>query len=75
MIGVTTNEGDSSAAVVIDTLLVPSGGEPAVLRKSNFAPPVERPVMRWSANPFIIDGASFPLPYWLGRYQKLLVGE
>ena len=51
----------------------------------NLLPPDERPVMRWNANPFEIDGgeggnseddgAAFLLPYWLGRYQKLLVGE
>jgi hypothetical protein len=48
-------------------------------------PPDERPVMRWNSNPFVIDGggegrgeddgAAFLLPYWLGRYQKLLAGE
>ena len=41
-------------------------------------PPDERPVMRWNANPFRIDGgnggrneddgAAFLLAYWLGRY-------
>lgn len=51
----------------------------------NLLPPDERPVMRWNSNPFVIDGgddghseddgASFLLPYWLGRYQKLLIGE
>ena len=51
----------------------------------NLLPPDERPVMRWNANPFAIDGgdggnseddgAAFLLPYWLGRYQKLLFGE
>ncbi|WP_321473817.1 hypothetical protein [uncultured Paludibaculum sp.] len=48
-------------------------------------PPDERPVMKWNANPFIIDsngegrgeddGAAFLLPYWFGRYQKMLAGE
>ncbi len=48
-------------------------------------PPDERPVMRWNANPFIVeggndgreedDGAAFLLPYWLGRYHKFLRGE
>jgi hypothetical protein len=47
--------------------------------------PDERPVMRWNSNPFVVDGgddgrgeddgAAFLLPYWLGRYQQLLVGE
>jgi len=51
----------------------------------NLLPPDERPVMRWNSNPFVIDGgadghgeddgAAFLLPYWLGRYQKLLLGE
>lgn len=48
-------------------------------------PPDERPVMRWNANPFVIDGgnggrseddgAAFLLPYWMGRYHKFLQGE
>lgn len=48
-------------------------------------PPDERPVMRWNANPFVVDGghkgrseddgAAFLLPYWLGRYHKFLLGE
>ncbi|HWW00630.1 MAG TPA: hypothetical protein VNZ64_13105 [Candidatus Acidoferrum sp.] len=48
-------------------------------------PPDERPVMRWNSNPFVVDGgedgrgeddgAAFLLPYWLGRYQQLLLGE
>jgi len=48
-------------------------------------PPDERPVMKWNANPFEIDGdsggrgeddgAAFLLPYWLGRYHGFLLGE
>jgi hypothetical protein len=48
-------------------------------------PPDERPVMKWNANPFDIDGgsdgrgeddgAAFLLPYWMGRYHHLLLGE
>ena len=48
-------------------------------------PPDERPVMRWNANPFDLDGgdggheeddgAAFLLAYWLGRYHKFLAGE
>ena len=48
-------------------------------------PPDERPVMRWNANPFVVDGgnggrseddgAAFLLPYWMGRYHKFLRGE
>ncbi len=48
-------------------------------------PPDERPVMRWNANPFVVDGgsdgreeddgAAFLLPYWLGRYHRLLKGQ
>jgi hypothetical protein len=48
-------------------------------------PPDERPVMKWNGNPFRIDGgnggageddgAFFLLPYWMGRYQGLLLGE
>lgn len=48
-------------------------------------PADERPVMRWNANPFVVDGgrggrseddgAAFLLPYWLGRYHGFLRGE
>ena len=48
-------------------------------------PPDERPMMKWNGNPFVVDshgggheeddGAAFLLPYWLGRYHKLLKGE
>jgi len=45
-------------------------------------PPGERPVMRWNANPFTIDGGQgghaelagdeFLLPYWMGRYVGVI---
>ena len=45
-------------------------------------PPDERPVMKWNANPFVVnggnggrnedDGAFYLLPYWLGRYWGYL---
>jgi len=45
-------------------------------------PPDERPVMRWNANPFVVDGgnggrseddgAAFLLPYWMGRHHGFL---
>ena len=48
-------------------------------------PPDERPVMRWNANPFVVDGggggkreddgAAFLVAYWLGRYHKFVTGE
>ncbi|MBL9189429.1 MAG: hypothetical protein JNK23_18245 [Opitutaceae bacterium] len=48
-------------------------------------PADERPVMRWNANPFVVDGgkggraeddgAAFLLPYWLGRHHGFLRGE
>ena len=48
-------------------------------------PPDERPVMRWNANPFVVDGgdgghseddgAAFLLPYWMGRFHGFLTGE
>jgi hypothetical protein len=44
-------------------------------------PPDERPVMKWNSNPFRVDGgdggrgeddgASFLLPYWMGRFHGL----
>ena len=48
-------------------------------------PPDERPVMRWNANPFVVDGGrggrsesdggAFLLPYWMGRHHAFLIGE
>ncbi|MBI3681484.1 MAG: hypothetical protein HY235_13955 [Acidobacteria bacterium] len=48
-------------------------------------PADERPVMKWNSNPFIVDGGSggraeddgafFLLPYWMGRYHRLLLGQ
>ena len=48
-------------------------------------PPDERRVMKWNANPFVVDGggggrseddgAAFLLPYWMGRYHKFIAGE
>ncbi len=48
-------------------------------------PPDERPVMRWNANPFVVDGGhggrgesdggAFLLAYWLGRHHGFLRGE
>jgi|GEM_PF-320311 len=45
-------------------------------------PPDERPVMKWNGNPYAIDGgdggrseddgAFFLLPYWMGRFYKLI---
>jgi hypothetical protein len=45
-------------------------------------PPDERPIMRWNGNPFILDGGSggaielagdeFLLPYWMGRYLRII---
>jgi hypothetical protein len=47
--------------------------------------PDERPVMKWNSNPFVVDGgaggsgeddgATFLLPYWMGRYHKFIMGE
>ncbi|MBI4905399.1 MAG: hypothetical protein HY820_17320 [Acidobacteria bacterium] len=45
----------------------------------------ERPVMKWNGNPFRVDGgngghgeddgAFFLLPYWMGRWHRLLKGQ
>ncbi len=47
-----------------------------------FLAPDERPVMKWNGNPFVIDGgheghseddgATFLLPYWMGRHHGFL---
>jgi hypothetical protein len=44
--------------------------------------PDERPIMRWNGNPFTLDGGDggaselagdeFLLPYWMGRYLKII---
>ena len=48
-------------------------------------PPDERPANKWNSNPFVVDGgsgghgeddgAAFLLPYWMGRYNKFILGE
>lgn len=45
-------------------------------------PPDERPIMRWNGNPFDLDGGDggqrelageeFLLPYWMGRYLRII---
>ncbi len=45
----------------------------------------ELPVAKWNSNPFDVDGgsgglgeddgAAFLLPYWMGRYRRMLLGE
>ena len=47
--------------------------------------PAERPMIKWNGNPFRIDsggrggseddGAFYLLPYWFGKYYKILLGE
>lgn len=49
---------------------------------STLLPPDERPVMKWNSNPFRVDGgnqgaseddgATFLLPYWMGRFHGFL---
>lgn len=49
---------------------------------SELLPPTERHMMRWNGNPFQLDGGDggrtelagdeFLLPYWMGRYLKLI---
>ncbi len=51
-------------------------------QSSVLLPPDERPVMKWNGNPFIVDGgdgalseddgAFFLLPYWMGRYHRII---
>jgi hypothetical protein len=58
---------------------------PANFRQQELAellPPGERPVTRWNTHPFVLDGGDggatelagdeFLLPYWMGRYLKLI---
>ncbi len=51
-------------------------------RTVELLPPDERPTMRWNGNPFTLDGGDgghselagdeFLLPYWMGRYLKII---
>ncbi|MBI4877434.1 MAG: hypothetical protein HY822_22630 [Acidobacteria bacterium] len=68
-----------------DVRLAPAADRFGRPESLNLLPPDERPVMKWNGNPFRIDGgnggrseddgAFFLLPYWMGRYHKLLSGE
>lgn len=52
------------------------------MQAKTLLPPDERPVMKWNGNPFAVDGgnggfteddgATFLLPYWMGRYMGLV---
>lgn len=52
------------------------------MQAKTLLPPDERPVMKWNGNPFVVDGgnggfteddgATFLLPYWMGRYMGLV---
>jgi hypothetical protein len=44
-------------------------------------PWTERPMHKWNGNPYVLDGGSgleeedqtvWLLPYWLGRYHKII---
>ncbi len=51
-------------------------------QSAELLPPDERRIIRWNGNPFILDGGDgghtelagdeFLLPYWMGRYLKIL---
>lgn len=51
-------------------------------QSAELLPPNERPIMRWNGNPFVLDGGSgghvelagdeFLLPYWMGRYLRII---
>ncbi len=68
-----------------DVIMDTKSDRPERGQSKSLLPPDERPVMKWNANPFEVDsssgglseddGAAFLLPYWLGRYHKLLIGE
>jgi hypothetical protein len=66
----------------VDLTLVPSLDRFREKQSLRALPPNERCVMKWNGNPFQLDcdsggraeddGAFFLLPYWLGRFHKLL---
>jgi len=65
-----------------DLLRTPVAGRFGEQQSLRALPPNERGVMKWNGNPFQLnwlsagrsedDGAFFLLPYWLGRFHKLL---
>lgn len=62
-----------------------ASASPGILESTRALPYSELRSMQWSDNPFALDsgedgkreydGAAFLLPYWLGRYWKLIPGE
>jgi hypothetical protein len=66
----------------VDLSLAPSADRFGEKQSLRAIPPNERCVMKWNGNPFQLDcnpegrtedeGAFFLLPYWLGRFYKLL---
>jgi hypothetical protein len=65
-----------------DLELAPAGGRFGEKQARQAIPPNEHCMMKWNGNPFEIDcgndgrseddGAFFLLPYWLGRFHRLL---
>jgi hypothetical protein len=65
-----------------DIMLRPRRGRFGERESLRALPPNERAMMKWNGNPFQLDGgnggrseddgAFFLLPYWLGRFHKLL---
>jgi len=66
----------------VDLFRAPSADRFREKQSRRALPPNERGVMKWNGNPFQLDcisegrsedeGAFFLLPYWLGRFHKLL---
>lgn len=66
-----------------DLTIRPRQGRFGELQSTTALPPDERYVTKWNSDPFQLnvgdggrsedDGAFFLLPYWLGRYNRLLV--
>jgi hypothetical protein len=65
-----------------DITLLPQLDDQGEREAAILIPPNERRVSKWNANPFVPDGGDngsseddgvfFLLPYWLGRYHRLL---
>ena len=76
---VTWTVNNSQRADLAPTTMPDRHGRP---QSQSYIPPNERAIMKWNSNPFALDGgdngqveddgAFFLLPYWLGRYYRLI---
>ncbi|MCS7272818.1 MAG: hypothetical protein NZ550_01545 [Fimbriimonadales bacterium] len=67
----------------LDVVADPQRGRAGGWQPTRIVPYSERAVMRWNGNPYILDGGdplgrreddgtAFLLPYWMGRYHRII---